>query len=270
MRSNFERSLLVTALLFVAFAATAHHSTALYGQQGDVTLEGVVTTYHWASPHVRIDVAVSQEGGEAVTWSIEAGAPHLLTTAGWSSTSLAPGDHVVVIATPARHPDTRAALVKSISKADGTLLGMPGDPADVAAAVRISASQSSCPRVDLTLIEPSSASETRAVKLGDETVFVRRDGITTISDISEIKVAGDDVLTSIQIKYYPEAAARLLDATTNHDGQRMAFVVDDDVWLAFTWEGPDGIGPEGTQISLQNGIDRAQRLVESIRACSRE
>jgi hypothetical protein len=130
--------------------------------------------------------------------------------------------------------------------------------------------QPSCPRVDLTLVEPSASSETRPVKLGDETIFVRRSAITTTSDISEIKVTGDDFETLILIKYKPAAAARLLDATTNHDGLKMAFVVDDAVLLAFTWQGPYGIGPDGTQLTIRPGLARPERLAESIRGCTGE
>lgn len=138
----------------------------------------------------------------------------------------------------------------------------------LAAVFSDAAAQPSCPRVDLTLVEPRASPETRPVRLGDRTIFVRRRAITTTGDISEIKVAGDDVDTLIRIKYNAAAAARLLDATTNHDGLRMAFVVDDDVWLAFTWQGPYGIGPDGTQLSIRHGLARAQRLVESVRGCA--
>ena len=68
--------------------------------------------------------------------------------------------------------------------------------------------QHACPRVDLTLVESSASSETRPVKLGDETIFVRRNAITTTNDISEIKVSGDDFETLILIKYKPAAAVR--------------------------------------------------------------
>ena len=126
----------------------------------------------------------------------------------------------------------------------------------------------SCPRVDLTVVEPEASSETRTVKVGERTVFVRRAAIVTTSDISEIKVAGDDADTSVQVKYKPDAAARVLAATTNHDGLKLAFVVDDDVWLSFTWHGPYGIGPDGTQLSLRHGMAKAQRLLESIQSCT--
>jgi hypothetical protein len=125
-----------------------------------------------------------------------------------------------------------------------------------------------CPSVEFTLVEPGASPETRPVKLGDQTIFVRRNAITTTSDISEIKLAGDDVEALILIKFYPAAEQRMLEATTDHDGLKMAFVVDDEVLLAFTWTGPYGIGPGGTQVSLLNGLARAQRLMESIHGCT--
>jgi hypothetical protein len=137
-----------------------------------------------------------------------------------------------------------------------------------AAAGQAAAAEPSCPRVDLTLLEASASPETRPVKLGDRTVFVRRDAITTTADIAEIKVAGDDVETAILIKYKPDAAARLLDATTDHDGLKLAFVVDDEVWLAFTWHGPYGIGPDGTQLTVQHRLAQSQSLVSSVRTCA--
>jgi hypothetical protein len=124
-----------------------------------------------------------------------------------------------------------------------------------------------CPRVDLTLVEPSASSETRPVKLGERTIFVRQQALTTTGDISEIKVGGDEVDSFVLIKYKPEPAARLLAATTDHEGLKLAFVVDDDVWLAFMWRGPYGIGPDGTQLSVRRPLARAQELMEAVRGC---
>ena len=81
-------------------------------------------------------------------------------------------------------------------------------------------------------------------------------------------MAGDDVEAAIFIKYKPNAAARLLDGTTDHDGLKLAFVVDDEVWLAFTWQGPYGIGPDGTQLTVQHRLAQAQKLVSSIQSCA--
>ena len=132
----------------------------------------------------------------------------------------------------------------------------------------VASAQPSCPRADLTQIEPRASAATRPVRNGDETIFVRQNAITTANDISEIKVERDDFETSILIKYNPEAAARLLAVTTNNEGVQLAFVVDDDVLLSFTWEGTYGIGPSGVQMSILNGPARAQKLVESLRGCT--
>ena len=123
----------------------------------------------------------------------------------------------------------------------------------------VTSAQPSCPRADLTQIEPRASAETRSVRNGDKTIFVRQNAITTASDISEIKVEGDDFETLILITYNPEAAARLLAATTDNEGVQLAFVVDDDVLLSFTWEGFYGIAPGGVQMSIMNGLARAQK-----------
>jgi len=96
------------------------------------------------------------------------------------------------------------------------------------------AAQSSCPRVDLALVEPRASSETRPVTLGDLTI-------------------------------------RLLDAATDRDGQGMALAVDDDAWVVFTREAPNVIGPDGSRFRISSRLlTRAQRLVESIQGCTAE
>jgi len=180
---------------------------------------------------------------------------------------LKPGDAVSLVIRPMRD-DTKGGQYVSGTGPQGALIAEQQPVPIPAQTLSPVVGRSSCPRVDLTLVEPSASSETRAVKLGEHTLFVRRAAITTTSDISDIKVAGDDADTSIQVKYKPDAAARLLDATTGHDGLKLAFVVDDDVWLSFTWQGPYGIGPAGTQLSLRHGMAKAQRLMESIRSCT--
>ena len=126
----------------------------------------------------------------------------------------------------------------------------------------------SCPNAGFTIVAPESSLETRPVKNGRQTLFVERKALTTTSDIAEIKLGTRFGDAFVLIKFNPAAAARLLEATTNHDGLKMAFVVDDKVFLAVTWQGPYGIGPEGTQLSIMKGIRRAQRLVDSVRACA--
>ncbi len=119
-----------------------------------------------------------------------------------------------------------------------------------------------------TVVEPKASPETRPLGIGkNHTIFVRRAALTTLADISEIRLAGDDVDTLILITFNPAAASRLHDATTDRSGLRMAFVADDNVVMAFTWEGPYGMDTDGSKLSIPHGMARARPLVEAIRRC---
>ncbi len=103
----------------------------------------------------------------------------------------------------------------------------------------------SCPKVGFTVVEPHATSETRPLRVGgNQTIFVRRESITTTSDISEIKLAGADDGDAddarILIKFTPVADQRLHDATTNHSGMRIAFLFDDEVLNNVVWQGSYG------------------------------
>jgi uncharacterized protein DUF6152 len=269
MRQPVVRTILgaITALALVAAPVWAHHSSAMFDQSRSLVLDGVVTEFRWMNPHAFIQMSVKGDEGLEEEWSIEMNSPESLARAGWQPETLRAGDAVTLVVHPARD-DTKSGQYLSGAGPRGPLIDSAPPAPSSAQTLSPSVVTHSCPRVDLTLVEPGASAETRPVKLGGDTVFVRRDALTTTRDISEIKLAGDDVDTSILIKYKPEAAARLLDATTDHDGLRLAFVVDDDVWLAFTWRGPYGIGPDGTQLSIQNGLAKAQGLMDSIRDCS--
>ena len=60
----------VTALFFVMLPVAAHHSSAMYDQQQDIRLEGVVGEFEWVDPHVYIRVETEDEGGERVMWTV--------------------------------------------------------------------------------------------------------------------------------------------------------------------------------------------------------
>jgi Family of unknown function (DUF6152) len=125
MKRLLERSGLAAALVLVSLPASSHHSMARFDFQRDVTLTGVVTKFLWANPHVYIDVRTGNDEDASSTWSIEGPSPHVLSKSGWSTTSLAQGDRVVVIGSPARDPKVKAAAGDSVLKADGTLLNVP-------------------------------------------------------------------------------------------------------------------------------------------------
>lgn len=149
-------------LSLLAAPALAHHSNAIYDLENGVTIEGAVTRYEWVNPHVYLHVTSRNESGEALIWEIEASPPTLMARRGWSPTTFVAGDRVTVEASPTKIAGRRhMALVKSVRKADGTVLVVNSN--DPKAAGRTFASPPTpVPASDLsgtwlTLFSPNSA-----------------------------------------------------------------------------------------------------------------
>jgi hypothetical protein len=130
-----------------------------------------------------------------------------------------------------------------------------------------------CPTVGFTVVEPRATPETRTLKVGrNQAIFVRRELITTTSEITEIKIqsaedgAADDVL--ILLKFTPVADQRLHNATTNHSGMRIAFLFNDEVLSNIVWQGPYGMYTGGTQLSIPHGMPEARKLMKAIQGCT--
>jgi hypothetical protein len=107
--------------LAAAPAALAHHSYAMFDAQQNKPLEGVVETFKWTNPHSYIEVLVTDEKGQTQKWGVECGSPAQMVKAGWRSTSLKPGDHVVVTIHPLRSGEFGGSFVQ-VQTADGKVL----------------------------------------------------------------------------------------------------------------------------------------------------
>jgi hypothetical protein len=126
----------VVAVLTLAPPSAAHHSPAVFDLRTEMTLTGVITAYQFRNPHLFIHVEVadgSELGGE---WEVEAQSPRIMTLYGWSSTSLRPGDRVVVVANPPQQRGKRLALGRSIQKSDGTTLRIPWNRDEIRKTIR--------------------------------------------------------------------------------------------------------------------------------------
>ena len=66
----------------MASLATAHHSMAGFDRNKTVTLVGTVKQFKWANPHAWVELEVTNEKGETVSWNVEMTSPGVLVRAG--------------------------------------------------------------------------------------------------------------------------------------------------------------------------------------------
>jgi hypothetical protein len=116
------RKLVSLLVVFVAFLtcipAFAHHGTATYDLQHEVTVEGIVKDFEWSSPHSWVYVSVTNDKGEVEEWGGETGAPGTLARRGWSSHLFKPGDKVKMSGHAAKD-GSKVMMLTKIQTADG-------------------------------------------------------------------------------------------------------------------------------------------------------
>lgn len=115
--------LCVFSLLLVNASATfAHHSSSGIDQNGSVTVKGVVKEFRWSNPHCWIELEVVNAQGATELWNFEMNPPSFLVRAGFTRSSLKPGDVVEVTAKP--FFDGRpGGIYDSVKLASGETLG---------------------------------------------------------------------------------------------------------------------------------------------------
>ena len=122
------RVAIVTTGLLAPLSATtfAHHSFAMFDQEKETKLVGVIKEVQGTNPHIWVQVLVNDASGKAEEWSIEGGSPNGLSHQGWKRTSLKPGDHVEIVIHPLKNGDKGGSLMHV--SVDGKLIGT-GRPA---------------------------------------------------------------------------------------------------------------------------------------------
>ena len=117
-------SIVATVWLFVfCLRAVGHHGNAEFELDQSVTLPATITEFLWSNPHSVIYFDAKNDKGQVQRWSCETAQPALLHRAGWTRDSLKPGDHVTIVAHPAKSGQPVAYLIKVIL-ADGQELKM--------------------------------------------------------------------------------------------------------------------------------------------------
>lgn len=124
MNVRLKISLFAAAALLSGSTPTfAHHGTAAYDQQKQVTLKGTVASFEWTNPHCQIHLDVTDDKGEVVHWNFEAQPPNILIHAGWTKNTLKPGDQITLVGTAAKN-GAPIGIIQKVVVADGQELTM--------------------------------------------------------------------------------------------------------------------------------------------------
>ena len=99
----FARAAVVGGLLFIiSVSAYAHHGKALYDDSKLITVKGIVSSFEFTNPHVRILMDVKDAQGNVEKWVGEATSPNLLVREGWTKNILKAGDQITATGHPAK------------------------------------------------------------------------------------------------------------------------------------------------------------------------
>ncbi len=105
---------LVTALMVVGAAPSAHHSAVLYENTSIVLEDATMTGIAWANPHTLLTFDVRGANGNVTTWNVESGSPSSLRRVGWNRNSMRIGDSATVELFPARNGARVGRLAKIV------------------------------------------------------------------------------------------------------------------------------------------------------------
>ena len=109
-------ALSVIAAPVAASPLLAHHDW-LVDQTKQVTIQGTVTAFTWANPHVMIALDV-EANGTIEQWKVGGSSPQFMTTCGWDKKALKAGDVITVVGYRFRD-GSNAARLRSIVMPNG-------------------------------------------------------------------------------------------------------------------------------------------------------
>jgi hypothetical protein len=117
------RALIVLSIAVLATTpAASHHAfSPVYDGKRTITVDGVVTEFRFVNPHAMMLMDVTDKSGKVAKWNVEFAGRLNLEEAGWSASSIKPGERVKVTGNPAWQSAQRMAFVKLV-RADGSEL----------------------------------------------------------------------------------------------------------------------------------------------------
>ena len=106
-------------LALPVLGAYAHHSIAgVYDSSRQVTIEGIITQFHFINPHPFVVMETRNSSG-AQQWRLEMDNRSELVEVGMNSETLKPGDRIVVSGSPGRTQSQSLYIRRLDRAADG-------------------------------------------------------------------------------------------------------------------------------------------------------
>jgi len=99
----------------------AHHSTAMFDDQREITVTGIIKEFQYTNPHSWLIINVTNDDGSVTTWGFEAEGPTTLTRSGIRKSTLPPGTKITITGHPMKDGRSAAAWVVAELE-DGTVL----------------------------------------------------------------------------------------------------------------------------------------------------
>ncbi len=96
VRNAAKFGVAAAGLLMIAVSLSAHHGQAGYNTTETVTVNGALTEFQFVNPHSIVNLEVKDDKGETAMWQGELTSPNHLIRAGWTATTLKPGDQVTM------------------------------------------------------------------------------------------------------------------------------------------------------------------------------
>ena len=93
----------LAAFVCASPAVLAHHSAVAFDPDSSVEVRGKVTQFIWRSPHLSINMDVTNDDGTIVLWKIEGQSIATMVAAGFDRTVMAEGDVITARVHPMRN-----------------------------------------------------------------------------------------------------------------------------------------------------------------------
>ncbi len=115
------RTLVTLGLIALGAPAAAHHSfAAFYFEDQSVSIEGVVTEFHYVNPHTWVYISAADDTGIQRIVGAEWSNPARLAQAQIRKDTIKPGDRVIITGSPARDPQgSKIHLKRIVRLSDG-------------------------------------------------------------------------------------------------------------------------------------------------------